>query len=152
MFCKDGVLRNFAKFIGKHLCQSLFFNGVAGLFFHRTPLVGASIKNQVYLIGLSQGMNWCQTSSFRSRALCIHRSFFNYPAQKSSNQFCNGEMTSNFDIAARRIHVERFLCCVRDWSILNSVRPIQRRDVWQFLSQIVNIVEHQSPPIVLKVE
>ena len=25
------VLRNFAKFAGKHLCQSLFFNKVAGL-------------------------------------------------------------------------------------------------------------------------
>ena len=25
-----GVLRNFAKFAGKHLCQSLFFNKVAG--------------------------------------------------------------------------------------------------------------------------
>ena len=27
---KKGVLRNFPKFIGKHLCQSLFFNKVAG--------------------------------------------------------------------------------------------------------------------------
>ena len=26
-----GVLKNFAKFTGKHLCQSLFFNKVAGL-------------------------------------------------------------------------------------------------------------------------
>ena len=26
-----GVLRNFAKFTGKHLCQGLFFNKVAGL-------------------------------------------------------------------------------------------------------------------------
>ena len=25
------VLRNFTKFTGKHLCQSLFFNKVAGL-------------------------------------------------------------------------------------------------------------------------
>ena len=25
VFCKKGVLRNFAKFTGKHLCQSLFF-------------------------------------------------------------------------------------------------------------------------------
>ena len=25
-----GVLRNFTKFKGKHLCQSLFFNKVAG--------------------------------------------------------------------------------------------------------------------------
>ena len=24
--CKKGVLKNFAKFIGKHLCRSLFFN------------------------------------------------------------------------------------------------------------------------------
>ena len=28
VFCKKGVLRNFAKFTGKHLCQSLFFNKV----------------------------------------------------------------------------------------------------------------------------
>ena len=27
---KKGVLRNFAKFTGKHLCQSLFFNKVGG--------------------------------------------------------------------------------------------------------------------------
>ena len=28
---RKGVLRNFAKFTGKHLCQSLFFNKVADL-------------------------------------------------------------------------------------------------------------------------
>ena len=31
VFCKKGVLRNFAKFTGKHPYQSLFFNKVAGL-------------------------------------------------------------------------------------------------------------------------
>ena len=31
VFCKKGVLRNFAKFTGKHLCQRLFFNKAAGL-------------------------------------------------------------------------------------------------------------------------
>ena len=31
VFCKKGVLRNFTKFTGKRLCQSLFFNKVAGL-------------------------------------------------------------------------------------------------------------------------
>ena len=31
VFCKKGVLRNLAKFTGKHLCQSLFFNKVAGV-------------------------------------------------------------------------------------------------------------------------
>ena len=31
VFCKKGVLRNFAKFTEKHLCQRLFFNKVARL-------------------------------------------------------------------------------------------------------------------------
>ena len=31
VFCKKGVLRNFIKSTGKHLCQSLFSNKVAGL-------------------------------------------------------------------------------------------------------------------------
>ena len=31
VFCKKGILKNFTKFTGKHLCQSLFFNKVAGL-------------------------------------------------------------------------------------------------------------------------
>ena len=30
-FCKKGVLKNFAEFLGKHLYQSFFFNKVAGL-------------------------------------------------------------------------------------------------------------------------
>ena len=30
VFCKKGVLRNFAKFTGKQPCQSLFFNNVSG--------------------------------------------------------------------------------------------------------------------------
>ena len=31
VFCKNRVLRNFAKFTGKHLCQSLSFDKVASL-------------------------------------------------------------------------------------------------------------------------
>ena len=39
VFCEKRVLRNFSKFTGKHLCQSLFFNKAAGA----APLVDASI-------------------------------------------------------------------------------------------------------------
>ena len=31
VFCEKGVVRNFAKFTGKHLCQAFFLNKVAGL-------------------------------------------------------------------------------------------------------------------------
>ena len=47
VFSKKGVLRNFTKFTGKHLCQNLFFNKFAGLRqrCYRTPLVAASEFN-----------------------------------------------------------------------------------------------------------
>ena len=38
VFCKKGILRNFAKLTGKHLCQSLFFNRVAGLQLYKKRL------------------------------------------------------------------------------------------------------------------
>ena len=31
VFCRKEVFNKFSKFTGKHLCQSLFFNKVAGL-------------------------------------------------------------------------------------------------------------------------
>ena len=31
LFLKKGVLKNFTKFAGKHLCRNLFFNNVTGL-------------------------------------------------------------------------------------------------------------------------
>ena len=72
LFCKKVFLQNFTKFTGKHLCQSLFFNQVAGLrpatffkkrlwhrcfsmnfvklkntYFYRTPPITASVQNFV---------------------------------------------------------------------------------------------------------
>ena len=53
---EKGVLGNFIKFTGKHLCQSLFLNKVAGLrqhlfsknaFFYGTPLVAAFDLTQI---------------------------------------------------------------------------------------------------------
>ena len=46
VFCKNGALRNFAKFTGKHLCQSLIFNKVAG---------GASLTTH----NTTGGCFWC---------------------------------------------------------------------------------------------
>ena len=36
VFCKKGVLKNFAKFTGKHLCQSLFLRVVSREFWEIT--------------------------------------------------------------------------------------------------------------------
>ena len=61
MFRKKAVLRNFTKLTGKYLCQSLFFNKVAGL------LVAASELTGVLAVFFCSGMSEvysgpCQTS------------------------------------------------------------------------------------------
>ena len=47
VFCEKAVLRNFAKFTGKHLCQSLFFNKVAGPL--RTPFFIEQLRRLLLL-------------------------------------------------------------------------------------------------------
>ena len=48
MFCKKGVLKNFANFIGKQLCESLFFNKVAGLRSEACNLIKKETLAQVF--------------------------------------------------------------------------------------------------------
>ena len=92
---KKDVLKNFAKFTGKHLYQSFFFNKVAHLrpatllkkrlwhscfpvnsakflrtpFFYRTPLVAAStsLKRPLYRSGVMSAN--CQMCSFLGKFL-----------------------------------------------------------------------------------
>ena len=56
MFCKEAVLRSFAKLTGKHLCQSLFFNKVAGL--------GSGLKKRLWHRGFPVNFAKFQRTSF----------------------------------------------------------------------------------------
>ena len=49
--------------------------------------------------------------------------------KKENDQFMEVDVATNVDIAATRIHVERFIGRVRDWGILNSVWIINRMDI-----------------------
>ena len=49
MFCKKGVLRNFTKFTGIHLCQGLFFNKVAGLWHRCFPMNFCEISKNTFI-------------------------------------------------------------------------------------------------------
>ena len=63
--CSKGVLRNFAKFTGKRLCQSLFFNKVAGLRPKSCNFIKNETMAQVFsyefflLQNTSYGCFWC---------------------------------------------------------------------------------------------
>ena len=48
VFFKKGVFRNFEKFTGKHLCQSLFFNKVVGL--NPVTLLKKRLWNRCFLV------------------------------------------------------------------------------------------------------
>ena len=67
----------------------------------------------------------------------------NRPKQKDSSQFSELDIAKDFDIAAKRIHVERFIGRIRNWGIMNSVWPINQIDIlsytWQMLGHIVNL-------------
>ena len=49
MFCKNGVLKNFAKLTGKHLCQNLFFKKVADFsIVHKIVSIVSIVHNTVH--------------------------------------------------------------------------------------------------------
>jgi len=86
---------------------------------------------------------------FSIQDLCVDRGIsLNRPKQKHSSQFTEPEVQENFNIAHTRIHVERFIGRVRDWTILNNIWPLNRLDLlgstWQLLCHVVNIT---MPPI-----
>ena len=93
---------------------------------------------------------------FAIQDLCaIKKVSLNRPKQKDSTKigFGHGEIHRNFDIAATRIHVERYIGRVRNWRILNNIWPLNRIDMlsstWQMLCHTVNLV---CPPIGPRVE
>ena len=81
VFCKEGVLRNFTKFTGKHLCQNLSFNKVAGLrscefceiskntFSYRTPPMAASVLRSWF-----NSLSYILTNLFRSDRVMVKKS------------------------------------------------------------------------------
>ena len=77
--------------------------------------------------------------------------YLNRPAQKNLDKFSHGDVSTNFNIVSARIHVERFLECVRDWFILNTVWSMQRLDLlsstWKTLCHIVNLTMDPIGPI-----
>ena len=102
VFCKKGVLRNFAKFIGKHLCQMLFFfNKVAGLrpatllkksLWHRCfPVNFAKYLRTPFLQNTSNGCFCKNTTQRRIKKLWLRclRSLTTWQTETNVYLYCN---------------------------------------------------------------
>ena len=70
---RKGVLRNFAKFTGKHLCQSLFFNKVTGL--RPATLLKKKLWHRCFLVNFVKFLRALFLQNTSGRLLLLKLSF-----------------------------------------------------------------------------
>ena len=71
LFCRKGALRNFAKFTGKHLCQSLFFDKVEGL--RPATLLKRRVWHRCFPVNFRK---FLKTPFFIAMFFCIFRDLY----------------------------------------------------------------------------
>ena len=82
-----------------------------------------SLRKQVFGRFVEAGHEVMSDKRFAIQDLCSTKGIYlNRPKQKENEQF------EQFDIASTRIHVERFIGRVRDWTILNNIWPLSKMD------------------------
>ena len=105
VFCKKGVLRNLANSTGKHLCQSLYFNKVAGLSPQAYNVIKIETLAQVFF------SEFCQISkntfSHRTPPVAASATAYSEPCQK--------------------FKMELFAKIVHDWKSLTIFTKLQLR-------------------------
>ena len=94
---------------------------------------------------VNEGHEIMTDKGFAIQDLCAIKGVtLNRPKQKQSDQFSQGDIQQNFNIASTRIHVERFIGRVRNWRILNNIWPMNRIDLlsstWNMLCHTINLV------------
>ena len=87
---KKGVLRNFIKFTGKHLCQSLFFNKVAGL--RLSTLLKKRLLHRCFPVNFGKFLRTLFLQNISGRLL-LHRSIIHV---EGSSQAKNIETKTNY--------------------------------------------------------
>ena len=115
VFCKKGLLRNFAKFTGKHLCHGLFFKikALAHVFscefckfsknnfsYRTAPLAASGVSDCIYIYSFRTSCSkqthylkfkWTVTSRICSRSNIVQTSSICYVAgfQTPSMKMCS---------------------------------------------------------------
>ena len=74
VFCKKGVLRNFAKYTGKQLCQRLFFDKVAGL--RPVTLLKKSLRHKCFPVNFAKFPRTPFLQNTSGRLFLVYLRFF----------------------------------------------------------------------------
>ena len=114
VFCKNGVLRNFAKLTVKYLCQSLFFNDVAD--FKPATLLKKGLWHRCFLVNfaiflrtsfLTEHLRWLFLKRKESKANSKSVSYKNY--------FCDqGSCYDSYSMSKLPLlyYFQKQLCCL----------------------------------------
>ena len=102
---KKGVLRNLAKFTGKHLCQRFFFNKVAGI--RPATLLKKSLWHRCFPVNFAKFLRTLVLQNTFGRLLLSATSPKSYPIN-NSNFFQNIlalEYSYNYYLLHSRVHI-----------------------------------------------
>ena len=84
VFCQKGVLRNFAKFIGKHLCQSLIGVELSIKYLGIKPRLDGGSSALKFLLHVRKGVIFFFKNVFPSPPLWFSLQFISFQFKKSN--------------------------------------------------------------------
>ena len=145
MFYKKDVLKNFTKFTGKHLCQSLFVNKVAGL--RPTTLLKKRLWHRCFYVNCVKGLRtpFLQKTS-GPLLLKINPKF--YDMEKETTK---GPKKDYYGICIPVIvlvyRVSKFVCRVKSKIITNIIRRLIWKSVtkWTFFFDCSKLTKSNVP-------
>ena len=121
VFCKKGVLKNFAKFTGKHLCHSLFFHKVVGL--RPTTLLKKRPWHRCFPVNFAKFSRtlFCRTPPVAASTFCNYEKLLKSQLYIKNNN--GGGMKTLFCLFRKRPMISQTIC--------GQVRKKTLRNVWQ---------------------
>ena len=116
LLSKKGVFRNFTKFIGKHLCQSLLFNKVSGL--RTATLLKRRLRHRCFPVNLAKFLkNTFFTEHLRTTAS-------DSSAMQNISEKCTWHILTFFDV--KDIYQKEIYVFVFVWRIKYLQKKIKR--------------------------
>ena len=110
VFCEKDILRNFAKFTGKHLCQRFFFNKVVG--FRLATLLKNSLWHRCFPVNFVKFL--------RTPFLKKHLRWLLLEILKNSVVAFGWQLFANFHQILNKCYCLRFLIDLFSWTIISS--------------------------------
>ena len=145
MLCKKGVLREFTKFTGKHLCQSLFFNKVAGL--RPATLLKKRLWHRCFPVNFVKFLRATENKTENNKKFIyiIQRRIYGFSEKKNPGRKLPGKLSprrmppENCALEKSLIDIKHFftvvnnkLVNIKDWFTVNKLSSNVKKSKYSF--------------------